>query len=294
MERFYEKEGITRQAYFQGVARQTQTNEMMEQIENKVKEYRTNTDHRAGSRSLYYNLDIKGSYDIGVSKFERLMSEHGMSLAPYKTRIITTQSCARSKQYENLCKGLEVNGVNQLVVGDLTYLMFVDCVYYLFLLTDVYSARIVGFHLGSRMRAVDAHDALLQWIKLRGSDNIEGCIHHTDGGTQYFSNLYLGTMESNKLCISVSENCLDNAFAEQRNSIIKHHLLPTVRDLNPKRLYKEVEKILYIYNHKRKQEALSWLSPVQFEQKWANHPNPPLMKLYDREAKKRTTRQRFF
>lgn len=294
MQRFYELEGLTRQAYFKGLARQTQDKVMMVQIEDMVKVYRTELDRRAGSRSLYYNLDIKNTFNLGVNKFERLMSEYGLSLAPYKTRMITTQSCARSRQYKDLCKELEINRINQLIVGDLTYLMFKGFVYYLFLLTDVYSARIVGFHVGPRMRAVDAHHALLQWIKLRGADNIIGCIHHTDGGTQYFSILYLSTMESNKLCISVAENCLDNAFAEQRNGLIKHHFLPTVRDLSPKRLYREIEKILYIYNHERKQEALGWLSPVQFEQKWTDHPNPPLMKLYDREAKKRTTRQGFF
>ncbi|MDZ4682800.1 MAG: DDE-type integrase/transposase/recombinase [Saprospiraceae bacterium] len=294
MERFYDLEGLSRQGYFQGLARQDATRRLVEQIGSLVKAYRKDKDRRAGSRSLYYNLGIKSLFDLGVNKFERLMSEHDLALAPYKSRLITTQSCVRSGQYSDLSKGLTINDINQLVVGDLTYLIFADWVYYLFLLTDVYSARIVGWKLGQRMRAVEAHEALLQWVELRGSRNIEGCVHHTDGGSQYFSNLYLGTMETRHLRISVAENCVDNGFAEQRNGLIKQHLVPTVRDLRQEGLHKEMEEMLYFYNHERKQEALGWLSPVQFEQQWVGCPSPPLMTIYNRDVKKRTVRKRVF
>lgn len=294
MERFYELEGLSRQGYFQGLAQLDKTSKMMEQIALLAKKYRKDKDRRAGSRSLYYNLGIKSLFNLGVSKFENLMSEHGLTLAPYKSRLITTQSCPKSRQYSDLCKGLKISGINQVVAGDLTYLIFADWVYYLFLLTDVYSARIVGWKLAQRMRAVEAHEALIQWIKLRKPTNIKGCIHHTDGGSQYFSNLYLGTMQNRKLRISVAENCMDNGFAEQRNGLIKHHFVPTVRDLRPEYLYKEMEQILYFYNHERKQEALGWLSPLEFEQQWVGHDNPPLMTLYDRNAKQRTVRNRVF
>jgi transposase InsO family protein len=239
-------------------------------------------------------LGIKDLFNLGVNKFERLMSEYGLTLAPYKSRLITTQSCARSRSYCDLSKGLVINGINQFVVGDLTYLIFSDWVYYLFLLTDVYSARIVGWKLGRRMRAVEAHEALIQWVELRQAANIRGCVHHTDGGSQYFSNLYLETMENQGLRISVANDCVDNGFAEQRNGLIKQHFVPTVRDLRPESLSKEMEGIMYFYNHERKQEALGWLSPVEFEQQWVGHPTPPQMTIYDRDAKKRTERKWVF
>lgn len=294
MERFYELEGLSRQGYYQGLARQERIRKLMEQVESLVREYRKNKDRHAGSRSLYYNLGIKDLFDIGVTKFERLMSEHGLTLAPYKSRLITTQSCARSRAYGDLSKGLIINGINQLVVGDLTYLIFANWVYYLFLLTDVYSARIVGWKLGQRMRAVEAHEALFQWAELRGAVNIKGSVHHTDGGSQYFSNLYLGSMNKFGLRISVANDCVDNGFAEQRNGLIKHHFVPTVRDLRPESLNKEMEGIMYFYNHERKQEALGWLSPVEFEHKWVGQPTPMQMTIYDRDAKKPTVRKWVF
>ncbi|WP_367387986.1 transposase [Lewinella sp. LCG006] len=294
MERFYELEGISRQAYFQGMLRQKEEQAMMLKVAERVKAYRQNKDRHAGSRSLYYNLGIKELLGLGVSKFERLLSEYNLTLAPYKTRLVTTQSCARSRAYSNLARGLIINGINQLVVGDLTYIKFADWVYYLFMLTDVYSARIVGWYLGQRMRAIEAHHAFKQWEQLRDRNQIKGSIHHTDGGSQYFANLYLESMNACQLRISVADNCLDNGFAEQRNGLLKQHFLPTVADLHPERITQSIDEIMYFYNHERKQEALGWLSPVEFEQQWANHPNPPRMQLYDRQKKILTTRQRGF
>src|SRR6056297_3436104 len=146
MERFYQREGITRQGYFQALARQEKNDKMMAHIKQEIDNYRLGKDRRAGSRSLYYNLQIKQICKIGVNKFERLMSQQGWALAPYKTRLVTTKSCARSREYNNLTKGLTINAINQLVVGDITYVYVSNQLYFLFLLTDVYSARITGWN----------------------------------------------------------------------------------------------------------------------------------------------------
>lgn len=294
MQRFYDLEGISRQGYFQACFRQHIEQVMMEEISTQVLAYRRDKDRRAGSRSLYYNLDIKGQYSIGVSKFERLMRKYDLVLASLKTRLITTRSCARSGHYDNLCKELVISNINQLVVGDLTYIFFSRQTYYLFLLTDVYSARIVGWWLHKRMRAQEALMAFKGWAKLRGKPALRNCIHHTDGGSQYFSNLYLQAMQQHNLRISVAGDCLDNAFAEQRNGLIKNHLLPIVTCRYQKQLPKAMKDVLYFYNHERKQQALGWLSPVAFEQKYSVLEHRPKLQMYDRDTQKRSTRQWVF
>lgn len=280
MEEFYEYEGISRQAYFQAMAREREEREMMAQIERQVRSYRQYKDRRAGSRSLYFNLDIKSEWGIGVTKFERLMSEYSLVLAPCKIRIVTTNACLRSKNYEDLTKGRTIDGINQLVVGDITYIQFPSETYYLFLLTDVYSARIVGYEFSNRMRAIEALAALDRWRQLRGADNLRGCIEHTDGGSQYFSNPYMKELNRHGIVVSVAENCIDNGYAEQRNGLFKHHFIPTMADILPHRLKKKIEEKLYFYNFLRKQEGLDWLSPVEFERKWANDLNAPRNTLY--------------
>lgn len=272
MERFYEYFGISRQGFDKASRKLTKELEMMESIIKSVEEYRLKYDRRAGSRSLFYNLNIKGIYGLGITKFEYLMSKYGLTLLPIRTRVITTKSSLQSWNYPNLCNGLIVNQINQVVVGDLTYIAIGKDRYYMFCLTDVFSARIVGFCISERMRSKEAMKALSMWITLRGESNLFNCIHHTDGGSQYFAAKYLGRMNNINLQVSVAKNCLQNGYAEQKNGLIKNHLIPTVNASSRSGIEKAVKEIIYFYNYCRKQKPLGWKSPVEFEKHLGTKP----------------------
>jgi putative transposase len=280
MERFYEHVGISRQGFSKAVKGFVEEKLLVEELIGLVKSYRQSKDRRAGSRSLFYNLDIKTRFGIGVNRFEQLMSANGMILSPLSTRVVTTKSSRQSWNYLNLVNGLSINDINQVVVGDLTYLFIFGHRYFLFCLTDLYSGRIVGFGFGPNMRALDAKSARDGWLSLRKKKSLKGCIHHTDGGSQYFSDLYLNSLACLKVRVSCAENCLMNGYAEQKNGLIKHHFMPTVRDLDENGLYGEIKRIIRIYNHERKQEGLGWLTPVEFEKKISGMSEKPKMLLH--------------
>lgn len=280
MSAFYEYVGISRQGFYKVRKVYEDTQSMVAEISVLVSTYREKIDCRAGSRSLYYNLNIREKYDIGVTKFERLMSSYGLTLGMLRIRIITTKSSLQSWNYPNLADGLSIGNINQLVVGDLTYIYLAGKRYYLFCLIDVYSAFIVGFHVSTRMRSIDAQEALNGWIRLRSLENVTRCIHHTDGGSQYFSAGYMSVLHDAGIRISCARNCLQNGYAEQRNGLIKHHLLPNVNmDVNQPR--QAISRIIRIYNEQRKQQALGWLSPVQFEKQIATMDQRPMRKLFN-------------
>ncbi len=115
------------------------------------------------------------------------------------------------------------------------------------------------------MRAEDAKKALDSWIALRGEGNIKGCIYHSDGGSQYFSDLYQKQLNSHLIQISVAQNCLQNGFAEQRNGLLKHHLIPTMGLQHLGGFQAGLLKIGYFYNYERKQQGLGWRAPVEYE-----------------------------
>lgn len=265
LEDVYRYLGITRQGQAQRLRSRQEEAALMRSVESQVVRYRQDKDRRAGSRSLYYNLDIKGQFDLGVTKFEQLMSQYGLTLAPLRVRVVTTKSVLQSWNYNNLLNGLTINDINQVVVGDLTYVAIGRDCFYLFGLTDVYSARLVGIGASNRMRAEDAKQASDAWVQLRGKEQLVGCIHHTDGGSQYFSELYLTQLNDLAIRISVAQNCLQNGFAEQRNGLIKHHLIPTTGIQGLDSFQAQMQEIDYFYNYERKQQALGWRSPVEFE-----------------------------
>ena len=179
----------------------------------------------------------------------------------------------QSWNYTNLIKGMKIKSINKIVVGDITYLIIDGKRYYLFCLTDLYSYRIVGHCLSNRMRAIEALATLNMVIKVRGKQSIKGCIHHTDGGGQYFARTYMEVINNNELKVSVAQNCLENGYAEQRNGLIKNHLIPTLNANTLTNIKTQLAKSIHFYNHERKQESLNWLSPVDFESKNKNDEN---------------------
>lgn len=265
MEQIYRYVGFSRQGYAQAMSRRKKEETLMDGISAEVNQYRGVKDAYAGSRSLYYNLGIKRKYKLGVNKFESLMSKYGLALSRVSTKIVTTRSSPRSWLYLNLVNGLIINNINRVLVGDLTYVLKDRQQYFVFSLFDLYSAMMVGIYGGQRMRAIEAIIPLEQCIELRGKEKIRGCIHHTDGGSQYFSDLYMNKMESVKMVISVANNCLENGYAEQRNGMIKEHFIPLKRGRNEKEFNKGLQEIKMEYNYNRKQENLGWKSPVEFE-----------------------------
>ena len=291
MEIFYRLYGISRQGYTQALESLHDEERMMLAIGKEVNSYSLKHDRRAGSRSLFYNLDIKNTYGKGITKFEQLMSRYGLSLAPLRMRVVTTKSSSQSWNYSNLCNGLIVSGINQLVVGDITYLKLGKARYFLFCLIDLFSLRIVGYHLSKRMRKEEAIQALEMFISLRGRENVSNCIHHTDGGGQYFAKKYLNKLGN--ISSSVAKTCLENGLAEQKNGYIKNHLIPTVCLSNPDKLGQEMDRIMHFYNHERKQKELGWKSPVEFEKGLESAQKNLYVRLHDFEKKIPSEAKRF-
>jgi len=294
MEGIYEYLLISRQGFYKAVKRLKAEQNMMAQIQKLVLVYRLKKDRRAGSRSLYYNLGIKNKYGIGVTKFENLMSQYGLTLVPCRIKVVTTQSCLQSWNYSNLCNGLVINNINQLVVGDITYIVIGKVRYYLFCLTDVYSERIGGYHLSQRMRKQEGLSALKMLIKLRGDKSLTNCIHHTDGGGQYFSGDYLEVTSNINMQTSVARSCLENGYAEQKNGFLKNHLLPTLEHNEGKGLVQSLKKAVEFYNSERKQQELGWLSPVEFERAIEKNQIKQELTLHDHINNIPSKRERFF
>lgn len=288
MESLYQMLEVSRQGMFKRITYYKQEQQIMELITPQINHYRHGKDRRAGSRSLFYNLNVK-NYGIGVTKFEQWMAAYKLTILPLRIRIITTQSSLQSWNYSNLINGIEINNINQVVAGDLTYVSLGSDLFYVFGLTDLYSARIVGLNVSNRMRSLDAKAALKKWIELRGEINLENCIHHTDGGSQYFSKEYLTDLERCHIKISVAQNCLENGYAEQLNGLIKHHLIPCKQIRGLEQFQAAIDEITYFYNHERKQENLGWRTPVEFESyiQAIQREDRPDVKLFDFEKREK-------
>ncbi|MEZ6093881.1 MAG: DDE-type integrase/transposase/recombinase [Pirellulaceae bacterium] len=112
-----------------------------------------------------------------------------MAIQPKSFKPRTTESKHTLGYNENLLlEGFQVDDVNQIWVGDITYIGLQKQFAYLSMLMDLFSRKIVGWSLEIRMDAALVVQSLKNAIKLRQPK--PGLIHHTDRGGQYAAKEY--------------------------------------------------------------------------------------------------------
>ena len=157
------------------------------------------------------------------------------------------------------------DGINQLWVGDITYVPLVGGDFlYLAMLMDRYSRRIVGWDLQDHLQESLVLAALRTAIAVRGPQ--PGLIQHTDRGGQYAGAQYRATLDRARMLQSMSraENCYDNAFMESCFGTVKTELEMGPYQ-NVRIAQKEIPAYIRYYNTRRRHSALGYLTPEAFE-----------------------------
>lgn len=260
MECLYSVSGIKRQVYFRGQKQQehqsfieTRTIEMVKAIRERHP--------MMGSRPLFHALQIT---DMGVNRFERLISGSGLGIERKKLWIRTTNSNHNYYKYGNLTNGLVLNNIDQLWVSDITYWIEQGKHYYLLFILDVYCRQILGYTASENMYAVNNLKALEISFQKRGKRQFEQLIHHSDKGSQYCSLDYVKALKEANISISMAGNSLENPYAERLNGIIKNDYLQYYDTSSFGKLCKSLDMVVWLYNNERPHSELDNMTPVAF------------------------------
>ncbi|MCP4159978.1 MAG: IS3 family transposase [Deltaproteobacteria bacterium] len=285
MEQLYQVVGISRQLYFKCFNYQKKMSTLYSKIKEVVLGLRE--DHpRMGARTLYTLMKLTGT--IGINRFERFLSEEGLSLAPNKNAYKTTNSNHAWLKYENLLNGLKLTDVNQVWGSDITYFMVQDKVYYIVFIEDLYSRRILGYSANDNMFHQNNTSVLNASIELRKGADLNGLIHHSDKGSQYCSNAYIDLLNQNNMMISMANTSIENPYVERLNGTLKNdYLYPRNRVNDLITLRKELDIVVYLYNYVRPHSQLGKISPMEFERKLKTIPMEKrmIMELYNFEKR---------
>ena len=136
---------------------------------------------------------------------------------------------------------------------------------YICAVKDVFSNRIVGYSIDSRMRASLAAAAIRNAIGLRDP---AGTICHSDRGGQFRSKKVMRLLRNNGLRGSMGRayGAGDNASMESFFSLLQKNVLNTRRwDTRQELRLAMVTWIETKHNRRRRQRALGRLTPVEFE-----------------------------
>ncbi len=156
-------------------------------------------------------------------------------------------------------------GVNQLWVGDITYVPLRGGAFsYLALLMDRYSRNIVGWELAETMTDELTLAALRMGIRDRQPS--ARLVHHSDRGGPYASHRYRAVLRRAGMLQSMSRagNVYDNAFMESCFGTLKTELEMTEYE-NHRTARRAIAEYIDYYRTDRKHSALGYLTPIQFE-----------------------------
>ena len=133
---------------------------------------------------------------------------------------------------------------------------------------DLFSRKVVGWALGSRMTKQLVIDAMNQALRLEKPT--EGLIFHSDRGSQYASYDYQDLLREHGIRQSMSAkgDCYDNACTESFFATIKKELIQRRRFKT--RSWAKLSVIDHIlwYNSERIHSYLDDMSPMEFEQRY--------------------------
>ena len=108
--------------------------------------------------------------------------------------MATTDSDHDYPIFPDLARDMIVDGPNQLWVADITYIAIATGFVYLAAILDAWSRRVVGYAISRSIDARLAVAALKAAIERRKPP--KGCVHHSDRGSQYASEIYRSVLPS--------------------------------------------------------------------------------------------------
>lgn len=219
-----------------------------------------------GCKKIHLLLKPKlteGGIKLGRDNFIDLMGDKKMHVERKKKFSKTTYSKHSYAISPNRIKELEIVSPNQVFVADITYLRTVSGFAYLFLVTDLYSRKIVGYDVRSDL----SHEGAILALKmaLEGVTNTNGIIHHTDRGAQYCCRDFSKAFKDKGLAFSNTDDShvYQNAVAERLNGILKDEYNLDATFKNLKHAKRAVKEVVSIYNVLRPHTSLKFKTPAE-------------------------------
>jgi putative transposase len=217
-----------------------------------------------GSPRVHAGLKRVGE-SVGQRRVERIMREHGIQAVSERLYRRMTGLSRQFLMVKNEIRELEITHVDQVWVGDVTYLKVDDEWRYLATVMDRFSRHLLGWSLGKERTAELSRRALRDALRTRGMSATP--IFHSDRGVEYISTAYREELKGAGLSQSVNRprRMNDNAHMESWNKTMKSDMYHRAIFKSDRELKKSIRSYIDFYNRTRLHSSLGYLSPMEFE-----------------------------
>jgi len=266
--------GISRSGYYAWKKRKPSQREQYHQtLIDQIRRIHQLSRKTYGSPRVYAQLKKQG-YACNQKTVARLMQLEGLKGQRKYRKVMTTNSKHSFPVAPNMLnREFQAEKPNQKWVADITYIPTTEGWLYVAGILDLFSRKIVGWDMSSRIDATLVENALRMALYQRHPG--KGLLHHSDRGSQYASYQIRDILDANQIQVSMSDkgNCYDNAVMESFFSTLKnewvHHQKYITRTQARTDIFNYIEGF---YNTVRLHSTLGYLSPVEFEDKYQVSP----------------------
>jgi transposase InsO family protein len=232
----------------------------------QVREIHKQTRGSYGARRISVELEEQGE-SCGRSKAGTLMRLAQVTAKQRKKFKATTDSKHNMPVASNLLKReFAVTAPDRVYCSDITYVWTKEGWLYLAIVLDLFSRRVVGWSMSTRITKELVINALKMSTWRRRPER--GLVFHSDRGSQYCSNAFQKELKKYGMISSMSRrgDCWDNSVAESFFSTLKiERIFDSVYRTREEARAEIIDYIEMFYNSKRRHSYLGYLSPNDFE-----------------------------
>ena len=238
-----------------------------EELTAKMREIHDFSRGTYGAPRMHEELKAR-QVKVGRHRVARVMKAAGLRGVCRRKGWRTTVRDERARPAPDLVeRDFSASAPDQLWVADATYVPTWSGFFFLAMVLDVFSRRIVGWAMATHLRTELMLDALEMALTQRRPDEV---IHHSDQGSQYTSIAFGKRCRQYGVRPSMGSvwDCYDNAMAESFFATLECELIDRVTMRNPTEGMREVFSFIEgWYNPHRRHSSLGYLSPMEYERR---------------------------
>jgi len=236
-----------------------------ERLTGLIKQFWLESGGVYGYRKIHSDLRDHGEH-CGPNRVHRLMKQSGLRAQVGYRKPRAPNGAVHIVTPNRLQRQFNPESPDQSWVTDITHIRTHEGWLYLAVVVDLFSRRVIGWSMQSRITKELVLDALLMAIWRRNPTTMVTV--HSDQGSQYTSHDWSAFLKAHGLEGSMSRrgNCHDNAVAESFFQLLKRERIKrkiyNTRDEARSDIFDYIE---LFYNSKRRHGFNNQLSPVEYE-----------------------------
>lgn len=264
--------GVSRSGFYEWRDRPASaTAERRAALTTKIREIFDHYGGTYGYRRVHAQL-ARRRVEAGPELVRAIMRAEGLvACQPRPYRATTTPDDAAAATADLVARDFTADAPGVKLVGDITYIPTWQGWLYLATVIDCHTKAVVGWSMAAHMHASLVTDAITM-----AAGNItfqQGCVFHSDRGSQYTSAEYRTKLRQLDVAPSVGRTgvCWDNALAESFFATLKNELVH--RTAFPTRRHAKRAIVSYIegfYNRRRLHSALGYRTPLEVHTEYQN------------------------